>query len=761
MKAPRRLTCVGLLCLAWLACAGQEHAQEVAQEVAQEFAQEIAQSPLSPEEANHWAWKRPARPALPEVKSAWVRNPIDAFVLAKLEAAGLKPALTASKEQLIRRVTFDLIGLPPTLEEIDAFVNDASAEAYERLIDRLLASPHYGERWGRHWLDLARFAESNGYEHDETRPDAWRYRDYVIRSFNADKPYDRFVNEQLAGDELAAAIGHQRSAINQKGEAHGQPAADLLIATGFNLLGPDMTDAAEQAQRRQNTLNDMTDTTGLVFLGLTITCARCHDHKFEPIPQADYYRLQAFFTPAVFRRDLPIAGKEQQAAHDAARKEYDALTQPLRDELKTLEAPYRSKLHAAKLAKLADEAQAAHQTPAEQRTPKQSELVEKTNRLLVINSQEIEKAFGDEDRARHKALSDQLKQFDARKPAPLPVAMGLKDGPAAKTFLLERGELGERANRGDEVQAGFPIVTLPGHRPIPAKTAPASDHTTGRRTALANWIASAENPLTARVFVNRLWQHHFGRGIVATPSDFGLRGARPTHPELLDWLSLEFMSPAQPQAAWCVKRMHKLMLMSATYQQSTKAATESRARDPENQLLGRMNRLRLEGEVIRDSLLAISGRLNPKMGGPGVFPPIPPEVLQGYKGWTASADPQDHVRRSVYIFARRNLRFPFLEAFDYPDSNLSCPKREQSTTAPQALALLNAGDVLEAARAFADRLAARAVNDEERVVLAYRLALGRRPSPLELKLSLDFLKDSPLAELCRALFNTNEFIYLD
>jgi hypothetical protein len=585
-------------------------------------------APIPAAKKNHWAWKAPTLPAVPAVRdTSWPLNLIDHFILAKLENAGRTPAAPASREQLLRRVTFDLIGLPPTPAEIDAFVADTSPDAWLKVVDRLLASPHYGERWGRHWLDVARFAESNGYEFDEVRPDAWRYRDYVIRSFNDDKPYDRFILEQLAGDELFPEQ------------------SDALIATGFNLLGADMTDSADQPQRRQNTLNDMTDTAGLAFLGLTVACARCHDHKFEPIPQSDYYRLQAFFTPATFRRDLPLSSKEARAAHEKEVKE-------------------------------------------------------------------------------------------GRKPAPLPVAMGLQDnrGALPKTFLLERGELGQP---GEEVQPGFPIALLPDNRPTAAKIVPPREGTSGRRSALARWVASPDNALTARVMVNRLWQHHFGRGLVATPNDFGIRGEEPTHPELLDWLAKEFV-----RSGWSIKHMHRLMLTSATYRQSK-------------------GRQRLEGEIIRDQLLAVSGRLNPAFGGPGVFPPVPKEAVQGAKGWTASPDARDHVRRSVYIFARRNLRFPFLEAFDLPDSNLSCPKRERSTTAPQALALLNAPDVLEAAKALAERIRHEAQSDEERVVCAYRLTLGRRPTATERKLACDFLKESPLSELCRALFNTNEFVYLD
>jgi hypothetical protein len=687
-------------------------------------------APAAAADEDHWAWRKPARPAVPHISNLKfeIRNPIDHFILARLEAAGLAPAPPAPRPTLIRRVTLDLIGLPPTPEEIDAFVNDPAPDAYERLIDRLLASPHYGERWGRHWLDVARFAESNGYEFDEPRPDAWRYRDYVIAAFNEDRPYDRFVLEQLAGDELFP----------------DDPTA--LVATGFNLLGPDMTDSADQAQRRQNTLNDMTDTAGLAFLGLTLACARCHDHKFEPIPQADYYRFQAFFTPAAFRRDLPIAGRARREAHERARREYEALIKPSRDALAKLEEPYRRRLYEAQLAKLADEARTAHQTPAEERTAKQKELVEKTARLLVVSPQAVVAALTPADRARHDELLAALAKFDDRKPATLPVAMGLQDaaGPAPKTFVLERGEM---SRRGDEVRPGFPVVLDPkGESPDGAS----------RRAALAHWVASADNPLTARVMVNRLWQHHFGRGIVPTPNDFGVRGERPTHPELLDWLACEFVA-----RGWSLKSMHRLMLLSATYRQSTTITPEARRIDPDNRLFSRGNRVRLEGEVIRDSLLAVGGRLNPAMGGTGVFPPVPAEAVQGSQAWKASADPRDHVRRSVYVFARRNLRYPFLEAFDLPDSSLSCPKRERSTTATQALTLLNAADVSEAAKALAARVTAGAQAEEERVALAYRLALGRRPTAEELRLAREFLRESPLSELCRALFNVNEFVYIE
>jgi len=683
---------------------------------------------------DHWAWKPPIRPTVPAVRGMQPTNPIDAFIRAKLDAAGLSPASPASREQLLRRVTFDLTGLPPTPDEIDDFVCDKARDAWEKVIDRLLASPRYGERWGRHWLDLARYADTNGYEFDEPRPDAWRYRDYVIRSFNADKAFDRFAIEQIAGDE---AIPGDR---------------DSLIATGFNLLGPDMTDASDQAQRRLNTLNDMTDTAGLAFLGLTVGCARCHDHKFEPIPQIDYYRLQAFFAPTVFRRDLSVATPAERKAHDDAMKNYQVATKSIRDEISALEDPHRSKLFEAKLSMLSPEAQSAHRTPADKRTGGQQELVAETERKVVVTAAEIAKAMSADDRAKLAALQDRLKSFDTKKPPALPVAMGLTDTPglAPKTHVLDRGEL---SNKAAEVSPGYLAILSTAAKP--ANTEP-TKNSSGRRLALATWITSPDNPLSARVIVNRLWQHHFGRGLVATSSDFGLRGARPTHPELLDYLATELIA-----GAWQLKRVHKLMLMSETYQQSAQADPEALAKDADNKLLSRMNHMRLEGEAVRDALLAVSGRLNPTMGGPGVVLPESSVAAGGSKAVPVTPDPGARDRRSVYLFARRNLRDPFLEAFDLPDSNLSCPKRERSTTAPQALALLNAAEASAAAKVLAGRLGREVKLEAERIDAAYRLTLGRAPTAAERERAAAFLRESPLSELCRALVNLNEFVYLD
>ncbi len=687
------------------------------------------------ERRDHWAWKKPGRPKVP-VNGLTSANPIDAFIRAKLADAKLASAPPAAREHLIRRVTFDLHGLPPTPEETLAFANDKAPDAWAKVVDRLLRSPRYGERWGRHWLDLARYADTNGYEFDEPRPDAWRYRDYVIESFNDDKPYDRFVIEQLAGDE----------AFPDDPEA--------LVATGFNLLGPDMTDSADQAQRRYNTLTDMTDTAALAFLGLTVTCARCHDHKFEPISQKDYFRLQAFFASATFRKDVPVATPAEAKALAAAVRVYEEFTKDTRAQIAAVEGPHRERLYEAKLANLTADARAAHRTAPDQRNGGQLELVAETESKIRVADAEIEMSLTPDEIAKLKALKAKLRTFDIKTPPAPPVAMGLGDKPGTqpKTFLFARGELGKK---GDEVVAGFPAILLPNGKEAPAAVK-ALPNSTGRRLALANWIVGADNPLTARVIVNRLWQHHFGKGIVATASDFGMRGRPPTHPELLDWLATELVS-----GEWKLKRLHRLMLFSETYQQSTQVSEDAARIDPDNKLLARMNRLRLEGEAVRDALLAVGGRLNPKMGGPGLVLPEASRAAGGSRPVAVTPDTKEYARRSVYLFSRRNLKLAFLEAFDLPDSNLSCPKRERSTTATQALALLNADETMTAAKSLADRLTREAKTGDERVALAYRLTLGRAPSAKEMDRAKAFLKDSPLSELCRALFNVNEFIYLD
>lgn len=677
-----------------------------------------AEFQVTEKERDHWAFQPVKRPPAPKGAG----NAIDRFVRAKLSAAGLKFSKEASKEALIRRVTFDLIGLPPTVPEIDAFLADESERAYEQVVDRLLASPHYGERWGRHWLDLVRFAESDGFEHDAVRPHAWRYRDYVVRSFNADKPYDRFVREQLAGDEIWP----------------DEPEA--IVATAFALLGPDMVDSSDQVQRRHNTLNDITDTTALAFLGLTVGCARCHDHKFEPISQRDYYTLQAFFAPAKFLAEREIPTPAERAAHSAALQAYEE-NEAVRA-LRQFEAPARAKLFERKIAALSPEAQMAHRTPLTERNAEQANLALETADKVAVTEKDLAAEFKGDEKKRREELIAAVKRV--AKPEPLAKSMALgTSANAARARVLLRGDYN---NPGDEVQAGPPAVLERASFKAKAKTP---------RAQLAEWIVSRENPLAARVMVNRIWQQHFGRGLVGSASEFGTRGETPTHPELLDWLASEFIA-----GGWRMKRMHKLMLMSETYRQGSAASGAGLEKDPENKLYWRMNRLRLEGEAIRDALLAMSGELKLEMGGPGVYPPIPKELFAGATGWPAAKDASTTARRSIYIFQRRNLRFPFLEVFDAPDNNLSCSRRERSTTAPQSLTLLNSDEVLRAAKLTAARIEKYPASKEAQVIQAYRLALGRQPSRQETDAALEFLENSPLAELCRALFNLNDFLYV-
>ncbi len=722
----------------------------------------------------HWAFQPIARvhpPVILPQPTPVCENPIDQFILDKLMSVGLSLSPPVSRTVFIRRITFDLIGLPPTPAEIDDFVNNPSPCAEEELIDRLLASPHYGERWGRHWLDLARYAESDGFEHDAIRPHAWRYRDYVIQSLNNDKPYDRFIREQIAGDEF------------------WPDDAEAITATGFHLLGPDMVDSSDQVQRRHNTLNDMTDTTALVFLGLTFGCARCHDHKFEPLSQRDYYGFQAFFTPTKFNREKSIATPSHRETHAVAMREYNS--HPKLQELIAFESVTRRKLFEQKVAKLPAEAQAAHLTPPEQRTAEQSNLVLETEGKVKVSDKEITAALTAEEKQRQAEIRKEIEKLP--KPTALPVAMAIESekGSKAKTFLLNRGDYNQP---GEEVTPGFPQVLTERSRPGPGtpKTGtppPVSDNVNERiddslqstsRVSLANWIASAENPLTARVIVNRIWQHHFGQALVLTPSDFGTHGQATIHHSLLDWLASDFIA-----RGWSIKQTHRRIMTSATYRQvsglerdsyahDTNAANQSSTEsdvsaawakgsqlDPDNRLYWRMNRIRLEGEAIRDGLLAISGQMNSSMNGPGVSPPIPKELFAGAQGWSVSELKSQHYRRSVYIFARRNLRFPFLEVFDAPDNNLSCSMRERSTTAPQSLTLLNSNEVTAAAKVMASRLQNESTSTQQQVGSAYRLALGRMPTASERIMIEKFLINSPLDEFCRALFNLNEFVYVE
>ncbi|HEU5117916.1 MAG TPA: DUF1549 and DUF1553 domain-containing protein, partial [Isosphaeraceae bacterium] len=689
----------------------------------------------------HWAFTPPERPPVPTVEStSWVRNPVDAFILARLDENGLKPAPEADQATLVRRLCFDLTGLPPSLELQKTFLADDASDAYERLVDRLLASPQYGERWAQHWLDLARYADTDGFEFDQARPDAWRYRDWVIDALNRDMPYDQFLQWQMAGDEMAP----------------DDPTA--FIATGFHRCYPDMVDLNDQGLRRQNALNDITETTGLVFLGLTIGCARCHDHKFDPISQRDFYRLQAFFTPARFRDDYPIASPADRASYKERLQAWERSVADVQAAILRLEAPVRATLAPGDPPGLSDEKADALHKPESERTPAEVRLVFETlAKDRRVKPEALSAALDPAQAEEHHDLLAELRRLKATEPPPLPQARGLEEtsAVAAPTFLLRRGDY---SARGDEVQPEFPeALTSTGEaaaiEPLP--------HSTGRRSALAAWLTRANHPLTSRVIVNRLWQHHFGQGIVATPSDFGILGDEPTHPALLDWLACELTT-----RGWSLKAMHRLMVTSATYRQSSRPDTSALVTDPDNLLLWRHSRQRLDGETLRDALLAVSGRLNPEQGGPPIFPELPEELTKlSNKGavWPVSNRRLDRDRRSLYVFIRRNLRYPFFEAFDRPDTNVSCPRRPVTTIAPQALTLLNSQLANDSANAFADRIASEAgPNLDSQIKLAYQIAFARQPDSVERQIARTYLENGGTVQhFCLALLNANEFLYVE
>ena len=703
-----------------------------------------------------WAFTPPRQVPLPLVKeSVWAINPIDNFVLARLEAEGLSPNRRADKLALLRRVTFDLTGLPPTVAEQEAFLADQSPGAYEKVVDRLLASPHYGERWAQHWLDLVRYAETDGFKADDFRPRAHQYRDYVIRALNADLPYDRFICQQLAGDELEPEN------------------PDALIATGLNRLYPDEYNAANLEQRRQEILDDITDVTGSVFLGLTIGCCRCHDHKFDPLPQADYYRLQAFFAPMLPRDDLWSADARQRKQYAAQKVAWEKATQPYRTELETLTAAKRAELRRYALSKFRKEIQDAVLTAPAQRTPYQQQIAAMAEKQMRAAEKDVLKKLPPDQRTRCQGLERTIEQVGPQPPAP-PVVMAITDlgRQAPPTHLLAGGDWRKPRK---EVQPGFPEIL---GQAVPDTSIDPGLASTGRRAALARWLTRTDNPLTARVLVNRLWQHHFGAGIVATPNDFGAQGEPPTHAELLDWLAVDFMTHG-----WSLKRMHRLMVTSATYCQSSQVdrGDPHHARalevDRSKRLLWHARRRRLEGEATRDAMLSLSGELNRRPFGPSARPRLP-ERISSY-AWTPDADPNNQHRRSIYVFAKRNMRYPLFDAFDLPDMHNSCACRSKTVTAPQALLLLNGDLALECARHWAERLQTEfATDDRALVARAYRAAWGRVGTAAEIQAGLRFLKAqesvigaqesaatdarlAALADFCHAVLNANEFLYVD
>ena len=727
-----------------------------------------------PDEArSYWAFQKPVKAPVPKSGQAgWDAHPVDAFIARAHQARGLKAAPPASRETLLRRAYLDLTGLPPTLEQAREFLADTSADAWPRLIDRLLDSPHYGERWGRHWLDVARYADSNGYEHDFDRPNAWRYRDYVIRAFNSDIPYNRFLEEQLAGDEMEE-VTHDR-----------------LIATGFlrNYAKVGFREK-DNPQFRFEYLDDMIATVGRGLLGLTVQCARCHNHKFDPIGQKDYYKLQASLFGYV-EYDHPLVPPAEAQAYQEAVKSIEERTKPLKDQIKSLEQPYRDRILVEKYRKWPEHIQKAVFTPEAERTPGMVLLANQIIRTTNVTPAEIDRVISPGDAAVRNALLARIKEIEKGRPKPIPVAMGITDGdyrftpdgagdePApgkgVKREAIEGSYIcdgtkpytpppsyflhgGDMHSKGSLMKPGFVSVVDDGS--VPAEIPPAHRRTSGRRLALARWLGSPNHPLTARVIVNRVWHHHFGRGIVTTLDNFGKIGEKPTHPELLDWLAVEFM-----EKGWSIKKLHKLLMTSRTYQMSSQFDDrDNQLRDAENLYWWRFRPQRLEAEIVRDSILAVSGALNAAMFGPAVFPELPGEVLASMdKGiWRRQSDGHDVWRRSVYVYRKRGLPLPFFEVFDLPDQNVSCGRRNVSTVPTQALTLMNNQWVLNQSRRFADRIGTEAPSGADaQVDLAYRLALARPPSAEEKRVALAFLSRNTLADFAHVMLNLNEFVYL-
>jgi hypothetical protein len=776
-------------------------------------------NPQRPLGSTHWSFQPMRVPAVPKVKGrAWVRNPIDAFVLAKLEAKGLRPAPSADARTLIRRLYLDLLGVPPTPEDVEAFVAACAAErvqgsgfrltyppqpplpkgkggdrtlarvvgrrkfpfplgeglgersapasdkAYERLVDRLLADPRYGERWAQHWLDVVRFGETNGFELDQDRPQAWRYRDWVVRALIEDKPYDRFLTEQIAGDELDPNDFDRR------------------VATGFLRAGPQHVVGGnnDPAVDRQEWLTEAVTGVGAAVMGVTIQCARCHDHKYDPIPQADYYRLQAFFA-ATDNRDYEKITPEQKQAYETAVKANQARKQPIQAEIAIIEKPYRERLRQQKLERLAQmdpKAAEAVRTAPDKRTPEQKKLASEAQVQLNLSWEEVVAVLIPADRERRAALRQKLHAIEAEAPEPLPAAPTVADvlDPLPKVHVLKGGDVHRPA---EEVQPGF-LTVLGGGGPD-LNAAACGGKSGGRRLALARWLTRPDHPLTARVIVNRLWQRHFGRGIVATPNDFGKNGSLPTHPLLLDWLAAAFVrTPASGRGGvgerengrvggaivrkgshsssfplshsapkevaaerwacgWSLKQLHRLIVTSSAYRQASTSNRAGVRSDPSNRLLWRQNRQRLDAEALRDSVLAVAGTLTPQLGGPPVRVPLEKEVYDTIfteaepdNLWPVTPDRRQHTRRSLYLLRKRNVRLPLFVVFDSPDMMTPCAARGESVHALQALTLMNSDFMQQQSRALARRLLTSA---------------DGTPSPGEVNAKADHLRTTPIHPL--------------
>ncbi|MFO1094908.1 MAG: DUF1549 and DUF1553 domain-containing protein [Planctomycetaceae bacterium] len=703
----------------------------------------------SADDARHWAFRTPVAVEPPAVTvqahADLVRNPIDQFLLSRLEAAGLELAPAADRDTLVRRAYFDLLGLPPTPEQVEQFVHDDSPQAWQKLIDTLLESPHYGERWGRHWLDVARYADSGGYETDIFYRNAWRYRDYVVKSFNDNKPYNIFVQEQIAGDELwpenLDLDPRHVYVVTDEQRRHQQ----ARIGTGFYALGPRVHESGLDGKRlAYENLTDWVDTTASAFMGLTLGCARCHDHKFDPFTQDDYYSLQAIFAEAR-EVEWPLWHSMEEADW---RQHYPRVVA-----VEEARRAYRQ---------FEKDAAGKELTP-EQQTRKQELLTAIANAVLALPE---------------RAAGQNPIDYVGLMHIPMANVLGREHPALIKpVHLLDRGEL---SRPREQRQPALPVALA-----AISATPPEFSVPQGSRKGLALWLTQPDHPLTARVFANRVWQWHFGRGIVETPNDFGKMGQPASHPELLDWLAVKFI-----EDGWNIKNLQRLMMNSAAYRQSSRFAGEQQlAADPENRLLWRMNRRRLESEALWDSVHSAAGTINLAMGGPPVVPPLAADEIASLRDkwhWVVSADPAQHTRRGIYVLVRRNFPFPMFEVFDTPVNSVSCPTRDVTTVAPQALWGLNNRSVYDQAVQFAGRVAKEAgAEPGAQVERAWKIALGRAPTADESAAALALLNDlaqepeadlqntpeslksippaqaQALSKFCLALFNLSEFGFVD
>ncbi len=753
---------------------------------------------ITEEERAFWAFQPIRRVEPPKVKdAARVRTPVDAFLLAKLEAAGFGFNPEASKETLLRRLSLDVTGLPPTADEVALFLADDAPDAYERLIERLLASPNYGERWGRHWLDVAGYADSEGYtDADPVRPWAYKYRDYVIRSLNADKPFDQFIREQLAGDEMV-----KPPLKNLPPEA-----VEKLTATGFLRMAPDGTASAAASDQKVARNAVVTETLKVVsssLLGLTVGCAECHDHRHDPIPQSDFYRLRAVFEPALdtenWRKPAARLVSLQPDAERATAAEIEKEAKVVETERLAKQEEFITDILERELASKSEELReplrVAYRTAVKERTPEQVKLLKEHPSVMNLSAGSLylyDRTYQTKNADELKKFTERAAEIRKRKPVEEFVpALTEQPGALPPTFLFSRGDLTqpkEKVSPGElMILASLRTTDIPEKAP----SLPSS----GRRLALAQSLTDGQHPLTTRVLVNRIWNHHFGRGIVASLGDFGHLGDRPTHPELLDWLASEFVAQG-----WSLKQLHRLMVTSSAYRQTSFREPEKDRVDPDNRLLGRMNARRLEAETIRDAMLVASGKFNPKMFGA----PVPlmadedGQIIIGVDTTDTAGRPSgkhvplngEEFRRSLYVQMRRSKPLGMLETFDLPRMEPNCEIRNASTVAPQSLAMMNGDFTLAQSKYFAERISRDAGADPEaQVKRAWLLAFGATPSASELKESVAFLtaqtahfkaeppkpapvakgKEAPpaeppmlaLATFCQALLTSNQFLYAD